>query len=310
MLFSSAIAVNQTAFAQTSSPLKITFIGLKDECKVFEITDINEGKLGGGGRVMKVEVEGSNVKDSPTTVPVIVPVRIGSNFIFEKGTPVKIVITICPDDPALPMEFTLRAFSTAKELLQVRVHNVITEAAEGRGDDTFEAIFLVPKVGICDKVKKKFMEQKDVTLECAEKTKEEVKEFLEGETPLTGATFTLDGVTGFPTEPGTLVTVSGSANTPETLAVGVNPATNWILMVLEICSFDINFNLICPSNFSTSIIFTTIPIGGELLPLDTTALLLAGVQSISMWMIPVIVAGIGIGVFVIKLRKSSWNKKM
>jgi len=305
MLFSSAIAVNQTAFAQISSPLKITFKGLEDRCKVFEITDINEGKLGGGGRVMKVEVEGSNVKDSPTTVPVIVPAQIDNNFIFEKGTPVKIVITICPDDPALPMEFTLRAFSTDKELLQVRVHNVITEAVEGKEDGTFEASFLVPKVGICDKVKKKFMEQKDVTLECSEKTKEEVKEFLEGGaggTSLTGATFTLDSVTGFPAEPGTLVTVSGSANTPETLAVGVNPPTNWILMVLEICSFDINFNLICPSNFSTSIIFTTIPIGGELLPLDTTALLLAGVQSVSMWMIPVVVAGIGIGVFVIKRR--------
>ncbi len=39
-------------------------------------------------------------------------------------------------------------------------------------------------------------------------------------------------------------------------------------------------------------------IGGELLPINTTALLLAGVQSISMWMIPVVVAGAGIGVFV------------
>jgi len=44
-------------------------------------------------------------------------------------------------------------------------------------------------------------------------------------------------------------------------------------------------------------------IGGELIPIDTTALLLASVQSISMWMIPVVVAGIAIGVFVIKRRK-------
>jgi hypothetical protein len=42
-------------------------------------------------------------------------------------------------------------------------------------------------------------------------------------------------------------------------------------------------------------------IGGQLLPIDTTVLLLAGAQSVSMWMIPVI-AGIGIGVFVIKRR--------
>jgi len=43
-------------------------------------------------------------------------------------------------------------------------------------------------------------------------------------------------------------------------------------------------------------------VGGELVPIDTSALLLAGVQSISMWMIPVVIAGVGIGVFVIKRR--------
>jgi len=46
-----------------------------------------------------------------------------------------------------------------------------------------------------------------------------------------------------------------------------------------------------------------IQIGGTLIPIDTTTLLLAGVQSISMWMIPVVAAGIVIGVFVIKRRK-------
>ena len=47
-------------------------------------------------------------------------------------------------------------------------------------------------------------------------------------------------------------------------------------------------------------------IGGEIIPINTTALLLAGVQSVSMWMIPVVVSGIGIGVFVImKIKKSN-----
>jgi len=45
-----------------------------------------------------------------------------------------------------------------------------------------------------------------------------------------------------------------------------------------------------------------IVIGGISIPIDQSALLLAGVQSISMWMIPVVVAGIGIGIFVIKRR--------
>jgi len=43
-------------------------------------------------------------------------------------------------------------------------------------------------------------------------------------------------------------------------------------------------------------------VGGTLIPIDTTALLLAGVQSISMWMIPIIVAAVGIG-FVLVRRK-------
>ena len=46
-----------------------------------------------------------------------------------------------------------------------------------------------------------------------------------------------------------------------------------------------------------------VPIGGTFVPIDQSALLLAGVQSISMWMIPVVIAGIGIGIFVIKRRK-------
>ncbi len=48
--------------------------------------------------------------------------------------------------------------------------------------------------------------------------------------------------------------------------------------------------------------YDDIPVGGTYIPIDQTALLLAGAQSISMWMIPVVIAGIGIGVFVIKRR--------
>jgi len=46
----------------------------------------------------------------------------------------------------------------------------------------------------------------------------------------------------------------------------------------------------------------TVSIGGTFIPIDTSALVLAGAASISMWMIPVVVAGIGVAVFVIKRR--------
>jgi len=40
------------------------------------------------------------------------------------------------------------------------------------------------------------------------------------------------------------------------------------------------------------------PVGGELIPLDTTTLLLAGAQMNAAWMIPVIVSGIGIAIVI------------
>ena len=44
------------------------------------------------------------------------------------------------------------------------------------------------------------------------------------------------------------------------------------------------------------------PVGGAFVPIDNSALLLAGVSSISMWMIPVVIAGIGVTIFVVKRR--------
>ena len=39
-------------------------------------------------------------------------------------------------------------------------------------------------------------------------------------------------------------------------------------------------------------------VGGEIIPLDTTMILVAGTQNIAAWMIPVIVSGIGIGIVI------------
>jgi len=47
---------------------------------------------------------------------------------------------------------------------------------------------------------------------------------------------------------------------------------------------------------------TSPAVGGYGIPIDTTALLLANAQSMSLWMLPVIAAGIGIGVLVLKKR--------
>ena len=59
---------------------------------------------------------------------------------------------------------------------------------------------------------------------------------------------------------------------------------------------DIGFIEIWTETFNERIV------GGSFVPIDQSALLLAGVQSISMWMIPVLLAGAGVGLFVIKRR--------
>lgn len=53
-----------------------------------------------------------------------------------------------------------------------------------------------------------------------------------------------------------------------------------------------------------------LPVGGMGIPIDTTALLLAGIQGSSLWMIPaIVIAGAGIGIFSLKRSKKSSKKE-
>ena len=79
-------------------------------------------------------------------------------------------------------------------------------------------------------------------------------------------------------------------------------------------NFEISFDVVddevvCTPGSSTLVVLSVIPaqipppiVGGEIIPIETTSLLLASAQSFS-WMIPVILSGIGIGLFVVS-RKS------
>jgi len=50
---------------------------------------------------------------------------------------------------------------------------------------------------------------------------------------------------------------------------------------------------------SEEIFFPELIIGGKIIPIETTSLLLAGTQSFS-WMIPVVLSGIGIGLVLVR----------
>ena len=45
------------------------------------------------------------------------------------------------------------------------------------------------------------------------------------------------------------------------------------------------------------------PVAGELLPLDSSALMIAGLTSMSVWMVPVVAGLAGVGVYLVKFRK-------
>ena len=94
--------------------------------------------------------------------------------------------------------------------------------------------------------------------------------------------------------------VSGGVDL-DTLGLTVGETYDFDLFFAERHTSESNFRI------DTSIGFEPTPtdpiVGGTFIPIDTTALLLAEVQSISMWMIPVVIAGIGIGVFVLKQKK-------
>jgi len=51
-------------------------------------------------------------------------------------------------------------------------------------------------------------------------------------------------------------------------------------------------------NFDNLVVRTSQPLGGEFLGVDSTALLLAGFQANALWLIPVIVSAIGIGIVI------------
>jgi len=64
------------------------------------------------------------------------------------------------------------------------------------------------------------------------------------------------------------------------------------------------FTLVCPFETEHEDPKPTVPVGGEFLLIDSSALILAGAQSFS-WMIPVVLSVLGIGLFVFRKSKKS-----
>jgi len=89
---------------------------------------------------------------------------------------------------------------------------------------------------------------------------------------------------------------------PAISALSYDPLGDVNLFVTDICILYSDGSFICPENidvnFPIDLIFIDIAVGGELIPINTTSLLLAGAQMTASWMIPVLVAGAGIGIVI------------
>jgi len=105
------------------------------------------------------------------------------------------------------------------------------------------------------------------------------------------------------------VTITGSlidGRKPGSITSAFDPHQVFNVMQLNICVIDlITGNLICPTSVPVNLIleFASHVIGGTILPLDSTSLILAGLETSALWLAPVVISAAGIGLFVVS-RKS------
>jgi uncharacterized repeat protein (TIGR01451 family) len=109
---------------------------------------------------------------------------------------------------------------------------------------------------------------------------------------------------------GTVTTTTTESNSTCDLGTiigngGMNSATFTVLVDPSFAgsSIDNTGTVTTTTTESNSFVGQNVPVGGTDIPINTTSLLLAGAASVSMWMIPVVLAGAGIGAFVIIRRK-------
>jgi len=88
----------------------------------------------------------------------------------------------------------------------------------------------------------------------------------------------------------------------------IENTVNWSLLLSPLGVFNFCFGAGCQDfnifdGFELPFILTGQQIAGELLAIDTKALFLAGVQSMTVWMVPAVAGLAGAGVYLVKFRK-------
>jgi len=72
----------------------------------------------------------------------------------------------------------------------------------------------------------------------------------------------------------------------------------------DVCTIDsCDPSLGCQTEPDPAPVCQPTPVAGELLPLDNSALMIAGLSSMSVWMVPTVLGIAGVGVYLVKFRK-------
>jgi hypothetical protein len=83
---------------------------------------------------------------------------------------------------------------------------------------------------------------------------------------------------------------------PSTIAIKVDPPSELFLIVVEYCVL-VDSERLCPANVAFDLEFQgaeELVVGGRIAEIDSAALFIAGLQSITIWIIPV--AGLAAGI--------------
>ena len=282
----------QFSFSSPPGPT-ITYKGLENGCKIFEITDKDRKINLEDGKISKVVVSGTNITPS-SVMPApssesVTGTSPSTTTTFDFPNSDKVKIKVCGLIGANLSDFKLTA--TDKDGVMsnnVLVANLVIIIGP---IIPFEANLPIKKSSACNPLKDL------IPIEIVELRLISTNPIVVVDKTPNLIRPTIEEISDTPLDCSALIRGTLQSSTPAVLSISGDPEGDFFLSVLEICINNENV-ITCPDNYSTSILLSPeSPIGGKIIPIETTALLLAGAQTSALWILPVILAGVGLIAF-------------
>jgi len=291
----------QFSFANPPGPT-ITYKGLENGCKIFEITDKDRTINLQDGKISKVVVSGNNINPS-SVMPAVEPqsvVGTTSTFVYPDPGADKVKIKVCGLTRETLSDFKLTAFDKDGTMSNnVLVVNLLVQIHPIREPLDWQVTLPFKKSTVCDAAKD------IVPIELVELRLTSINPIIVDKTPNLSGPIFIDRISDEPLDCSAIIRSTLQPSTPAVLGIAGDPEGDFFLSVLEICIVDLEDNVICPDNYSTSILLSPeLPIGGIIIPTESTALLLAGAQTSAVWMAPLLAGIVGVATIYLKKKRN------